>query len=156
MASEKRHEKLSQIVEHCDDHFEQLVMKLGSGAIAISLTLLSLSSDFQQSKFIWILFVGWLLIVIALMFKLCSMMYASKEARKAQQIKPEDKTEYNNWAKRYNRIVDIHQWMIASLAILGITAILLFAVCHIACPQEPKEEAKTHECCCCCTPDKND
>lgn len=113
-----------------DDDFEKYITFIASGALGLSVVFMDKISPLKESKFIWIIAVGWVVLAITLFINLLSHYLSSKYTTKSIDDIDVNKT-YNTIVENINsrnKVIDILNLIsIISLGI-GILLILIFTI----------------------------
>ena len=136
-------------IEQTETLFEQRVLQIASGAMAISFSFISALSSIITNRHLWILLVGWVLLALCIILNILSHVQAKKNCQEnISQIDNylfQDDTKHGSNFQVYDKIKELHKDFntknrkldcyynkpTAWLMIFGVIAILAFTAVNI-------------------------
>jgi len=125
-------EKIQDVIGKTEDHFEQKLTYISSGALGLTLTFIEKIIPLENSVSLIFLISGWGFLVLTLLLNLSSHMITKHYLIKTQlEIDKSEDPEYLHsiYLKviRRNKTIDFINWISVGLVILGISSIVIFA-----------------------------
>ena len=125
-------DKLQNVINSTEDHFEQKLTYISAGALGLTLTFIEKIIPLETSIGLTFLIMGWGFLVMTLLLNLCSHMiskvFIMKSRKEYDEISPEGSVmELYNKVNRRNEKIDLINWATIVLLFFGISFIVLFA-----------------------------
>ena len=121
-----------EAINKSEDDFEKNLIYLSSGALGLTLIFIEKIVPPQNSIYLFLLILGWVLLTVTLGINLVSHLISKKYIQKSQSefddcihLKITWDEHYENSLKR-NKNIDIINWVSLGLFILGIISIVIY------------------------------
>ena len=112
-----------------DDDFEKYITFIASGGLGLTITFINEISPLDESKHVYLIISGWILLTLTLLINLFSHFLSSRNDEKTIQDLDDDDIDYDQLVKkidqRNNRIFYLNLSSIIFLG-LGITSIIIY------------------------------
>lgn len=111
-----------------DNSFEQKVLYISAGGLALSLTFMDVS---KLAECLYLLKCGWMLLVAAICLNLYSQLFAKGKACKIRDLLNNDHPDIKKIKSLIidgNKLISTMNWLTFAALILGISSIVAFVI----------------------------
>ena len=125
-------EKIQDVIDKTEDHFEEKLTYISAGALVLTLTFIEKIIPLRDAFAVIFLVIGWGLLVLSLLLNLSSHLISKYLLYKSLlELDENSDTTYLRSlylkAIRRNKRIDCINWITVGLLILGISSIVIFA-----------------------------
>jgi anaerobic C4-dicarboxylate transporter len=121
-----------EAINKSEDDFEKNLIYLSSGALGLTLIFIEKIVPPQNSIYLFLLILGWVLLTVTLGINLVSHLISKKYIQKSQSEFDDCIHQKITWDEHYenslkrNKNIDIINWVSLGLFILGIISIVIY------------------------------
>lgn len=129
-AQERYLTQLLEIYKYSTTQFDKYVLLLSTGALVISVGFLNQVIPLNQAKWTVVLYVGWISMVLTILFALLSQYFAMRAAKRMISA-VQDEEDLVELYKVVNKPLVLLNKACIIFVVIGISFIVLFAILNI-------------------------